>query len=146
MNTVNPFDEQPETPEPLTLREHEIEIRVRYQETDAQGRVHHATYINYFEIGRVEFLRAAGYSYRKLEADGIFLVVAEVSCNYFKGAMYDDILKLKTRVTRSRGVRVRHEYELTLDGELVVTGHTVVASVSPDGRVMRLPRWMILND
>ncbi len=146
MNTVNPFDEQPSTPQSLTLREHEIEIRVRYQETDAQGRVHHATYINYFEIGRVEFLRAAGYSYRQLEADGIYLVVAEVSCNFFRGAMYDDLLQLKTSVTRAKGVRIRHEYELTLDGETVVTGHTVVASVSPDGKVKRLPPWLVIND
>jgi len=127
------------------LKEHEIEIRVRYQETDAQGRVHHATYINYFEIGRVEFLRAMGRSYRQLEKDGIFLVVSEISCNYFRGAMYDDLLMLKTRVTRAKGVRITHEYELTLDGELVVTGHSVVASVSPDGKVKRLPSWLILS-
>ena len=145
MNTVNPFGEPSNTPAKLTLRSHEIQIRVRYQETDAQGRVHHATYINYFEIGRVEFLRAAGYSYRQLESDGIYLVVSEVSCNYFKGAMYDDLLQLKTTVTRSKGVRIKHEYELTLDGELLVTGHTVVASVSPDGKVKRLPTWLVME-
>ena len=55
--------------------EHEIEIRVRYQETDGQGRVHHANYLTWFELGRVELLRAAGHSYRELEAAGLFLVV-----------------------------------------------------------------------
>ena len=52
------------------LREHEIQIRVRYQETDAQGHVHHANYLNYFELGRVEMLRASGYSYREFEESG----------------------------------------------------------------------------
>ncbi len=50
--------------------EHEIQIRVRYQETDAQGRVHHSNYVNYFEVGRVEMLRASGRTYRDLEAAG----------------------------------------------------------------------------
>ena len=50
--------------------EHEIQFRVRYQETDAQGRVHHANYFTYFEMGRVEQLRAAGYDYRRLEEEG----------------------------------------------------------------------------
>src|SRR5262245_18441203 len=60
------------------MRQHEIQIRVRYQETDAQGRVHHANYLTYFEMGRVEFLRAMGHSYRELEASGVMLVVSEM--------------------------------------------------------------------
>ncbi len=143
VNPNSPSHLQP--PDSLSLREHEIEIRVRYQETDAQGRVHHATYINYFEIGRVEFLRAAGYSYRQLEEDGIQLVVTEVGCQYFQGAMYDDLLTLKTKVIRSKGVRIRHDYELRLGDELVVTGHTIVASVGKDGKVKRLPKWLTMD-
>ena len=142
---VNPIKHPLSPPTgPLSLTEHQIDVRVRYQETDAQGRVHHATYINYFEIGRVEYLRAVGYSYRQLEADGIHLVVTEISCNYFKGAMYDDLLRLTTRVRRARGVRIEHEYELTLDGELVVSGRSVVASVDPSGKIKRLPDWLQL--
>ena len=52
------------------LRHHEIEIRVRYQETDGQGRLHHANYLTFFELGRTELLRAAGYDYRQIEAEG----------------------------------------------------------------------------
>ncbi len=60
-----------------------MEIRVRYHETDGQGRVHHAQYLNFFERGRVEMLRAAGHSYRELEASGLLLVVTKMEIQYF---------------------------------------------------------------
>lgn len=125
-----------------SLHFHEIDIRVRYQETDAQGRVHHATYINYFEIGRVELLRALGFSYRKLEEDGIMLVVTRVSCDYFLPAQYDDLLRLRTSVLKARGVRIDHKYELFLKDELIAVGHSTVAAVNPQGKVIRLPAWL----
>ena len=59
-------------------REHEIQVRVRYQETDAQGRVHHSNYMNYFEVARVEMLRQSGISYRELEESGVMLGVASI--------------------------------------------------------------------
>ncbi len=103
---------------------HETDIRVRYQETDAQGRVHHATYANYFEIGRIEMLRSAGVSCRKLEADGLMLVVVHLECNFHKGAEYDDLLRLVTKVERARGVRITHSYRLFHGEELVADGKT----------------------
>jgi acyl-CoA thioester hydrolase len=130
---------------PTPLVEHEVQIRVRYQETDAQGRVHHATYINYFEVGRVEMLRASGRSYRQMEADGVRLVVVEAHCCYYKPAEYDDLLRLVTRLEHSRGVRVRHGYQVFRGDELLADGYTVVASVDPDGRVIRLPDWLRLS-
>ncbi|MEZ6109837.1 MAG: thioesterase family protein [Pirellulaceae bacterium] len=127
------------------LREHEIEIRVRYQETDAQGRVHHGSYINYFEIGRVELLRAAGHSYKELEQQGILLVVTELACEYYQGAEYDDVLRLRTTTARAKGVRIEHHYELTRDEQLIVRGRTTVASVDRTGRPRRLPEWLRMN-
>ncbi|MEM7457707.1 MAG: thioesterase family protein [Planctomycetota bacterium] len=125
---------------------HETEIRVRYQETDAQGRVHHGTYATYFEIGRVEMLRAAGVSYRDLEASGIMLVVAQLECNFHLGAEYDDVLRLVTKVERARGVRVVHSYQLFRGDELVADGRTTVASINAEtGEVVRLPRWLRLD-
>src|SRR5436190_18102952 len=82
---------------------HEIEIRVRYQETDGQGRVHHANYLTWFELGRVELLRASGHSYKELEAAGIFLVVAQVSVHYYLPAFFDDLLRLRTTTVRAKG-------------------------------------------
>lgn len=124
---------------PLT---HTIPIRVRYQETDAQGHTHHTTLINWFEIGRIEMLRAAGYSYRELEEAGILLVVTEVGCNYHSPTRYDDLVHLTTRVVHARGTRIRHDYEIRHDDRLVATGHTVVASVNPQGKPVRLPEWL----
>ena len=128
------------------LPEHEIQLRVRYQETDAQGRVHHANYFTYFEMGRVEQLRAAGYDYRKLEEDGVLMVVYEIGCRYLLPARYDDVLTLKTMTKRITATRIFHEYEVTRGGEGVVKGHSTLACVGRDGQVRRLPEWMTLED
>ena len=80
--------------------QHEIEIRVRYQETDGQGRVHHANYLTWFELGRVELLRAMGHSYRELEQVGIYIVVAEAALRYHLPAFFDDVLQLRTTAVR----------------------------------------------
>ncbi len=127
------------------ITEHEHSIRVRFQETDAQGHAHHTTYINYFEIARIEMLRAAGHSYRQLEESGIMLVVTEVNCQFFVPAKYDDLLKVVTRVVSAKGVRIRHEYEITLNETVVARGNTVVAAVGKDGKVKRLPNWLRLG-
>ena len=127
------------------LSQHETTLRVRYQETDAQGRVHHANYINYFEIGRVEMLRASGVSYRELEESGIMLVVTEVVCKFLKLAKYDDLLRLTTTIVRAKGARIEHRYEIVLNDELIVEGKTIVASVNRDGNVTRLPKWLQLT-
>jgi acyl-CoA thioester hydrolase len=132
-------------PSPVVPLEHEIQVRVRYQETDGQGRVHHTNYINYFEVARVEMLRASGRTYRDLEADGIMLVVTQVTCNYHRGADYDDLLTIKTTVTKAKGVRIHHHYEIFSNGELVADGDTIVAAVDPTGKVVRLPDWLRLD-
>ncbi len=124
------------------LRQHEIEIRVRYQETDGQGRVHHANYFAYFEMGRIELLRAAGLSYKELEQQGYLLVVADISCQYFLPADYDDVLRLRTTTECARGVRITHLYELFRGEELLAKGRSVVACVRRDGSVQRLPDYL----
>src|SRR6266478_5489 len=107
------------------LSEHEIEIRVRYQETDGQGRVHHANYFNYFEVGRTELLRASGHSYRQLEESGLMLVVAEISCRYFAPASYDDMLRVRTVTVSARGARIEHHYQVHRGHTLLVDGRSV---------------------
>jgi acyl-CoA thioester hydrolase len=124
------------------LTQHEIEIRVRYQETDGQGRVHHANYLTWFELGRVELLRAAGHSYRELEEAGIYLVVAEVTLRYYLPAFFDDVLKLRTTNVRANGARIEHQYEVVRSDELLAEGTTTVACINRAGRVSRLPQWL----
>ena len=125
------------------LTEHEIELRVRYQETDGQGRAHHANYLKWFELGRVELLRAMGHSYKDLEAAGVLLVVSEVHIEYFIGAEFDDLLQLTTSVERSKGARIQHRYEIRRGEQLIAQGRTTIACVDRSGRVSRLPAWLI---
>lgn len=125
------------------LHQHAHEFRVRYQETDAQGRVHHANYLTYFEMGRVESLRAAGHSYRQMEEEGVFLVVVEIACRYRRPAVYDDVLRLVTTIRRARGVRIWHEYEIFRGAELLVTGESVLACIDRRGELQRLPEWLL---
>ncbi len=127
------------------LETYQLEIRVRYQETDAMGRLHHANYINYFEIGRIELMRAAGHSYRQCEEQGIYLVVAEISCQYFLPAVFDDLLTLRTTTVRAKGARIEHHYELRHDDDLLATGRSLIACVSAEGKPRRLPTWASLT-
>ena len=124
------------------LTSHSIEIRVRYQETDAQGRVHHANYLKWFELGRVELLRAAGHSYRELEEAGVFLVVAEAQIAFHQPASFDDLLTLTTTTVKAKGARIEHRYEVHRGSELLATGTTTVACIDRSGRVARLPQWL----
>src|SRR5262245_40585518 len=123
------------------LTAHDIEIRVRYQETDAQGRVHHANYLKWFELGRVELLRASGHSYRELEEAGVYLVVAAATLNFLLPAVFDDLLTLRTTTVKAKGARIEHRYKVFRGSELLAEGTTTVACIDKAGRVCRLPEW-----
>lgn len=75
---------------------HEFRVRVRYAETDQMGVVYHGNYAQYFEMGRVEWLRNLGVSYRSMEESGIMLPVVSLTMNYKKPARYDDLLTVRT--------------------------------------------------
>ena len=124
------------------LKEHEIQIRVRYQETDGQGRVHHANYLTYFEMGRTELLRDQGLNYKRMEDEGLYLVVAEMQVRYFAGAVYDDVLRLVTRATRMKAATVEHAYAVYRDEELIVKATSRLGCVNAAGKVQRLPVWL----
>ncbi|MHB1037265.1 MAG: acyl-CoA thioesterase [Pirellulales bacterium] len=124
------------------VREHEIEIRVRYQETDAMGLLHHAAYFTYFEMGRTELLRAGGRSYRQMEEDGLLMVVAKIDCRYHQPARYDDVVRLRTTMTRVTAARVEHAYQLLRDGGLLAEGHSTVACIDRQGNIRRVPDWI----
>ncbi len=121
------------------LREHEIEIRVRYQETDPMGLLHHSAYFTYFEIGRTELLRAAGGNYRKMEEEGLLVVVVKADCRFRRPARYDDLLKIRTTITRVTAARIEHEYHILRDGETLAVGHVTLAMVDRQGNHSQLP-------
>jgi len=124
------------------LRQHEIDIRVRYTEVDPGGYLHHGNYFTYFEMGRTELLRASGHSYRRMEEEGYFVVVVRVECRYFRPAKYDETLRLRTTVTRITTARIEHDYHLFRDAELLAEAHVVMACVDGQGRPQRLPEWL----
>lgn len=124
------------------LEEFQLDIRVRYNETDGQARVHHAQYLNYFERGRVEMLRASGFSYKELEQSGLMLVVSQIKVRYLLPAEFDDELKLITRVLYARGARLEHQYQLYRGAELLVEADTEIACIDRQGKVRRLPSYL----
>lgn len=134
-------ENQPQAGSGVHIREHRIELRVRYAEVDRMGLLHHSRYAIYFEIGRTELLRVNGYEYRDLEQQGIFLVVARLSCQFRSPAYYDDVLALETRISELDTVRIHHGYRLTrpTDTRLIAEGETVLVHVDRQGRLQRLP-------
>src|SRR6267378_1163922 len=122
---------------------HEALLRVRYAETDKMGVVYHANYLIWFEIGRTEFCRARGFSYRDLEEDeNAFLVVAESYCRYKAPAYYDDELIVRTHITELRRRSLRFGYELVRvsDGVVIAEGETGHVVTDASGRVRSLPQ------
>ncbi|HEY2901139.1 MAG TPA: thioesterase family protein [Polyangia bacterium] len=121
------------------------EVRVIYGDTDQMGMVYYANYLRYFEIGRNEYLRDAGANYRAFEkTHGLFLPVVEAHLNYKRPARYDDQLQILAGLSAVGAASARFEYELRRlpDGELLVTGHTLHACITADGRVVRIPPEM----
>ncbi|MCF6280547.1 MAG: acyl-CoA thioesterase [Flavobacteriaceae bacterium] len=104
---------------------HEHEIRVRYGETDQMTYVYHGNYATYFEMGRVEWLRNIGTSYKEMESNGIMLPVLNLNVNYLKPAKYDDLLKLKTTLKKIPSVKIEFDFEISnQNNELLTTGYT----------------------
>ena len=120
----------------------EITIRVRYAETDRMGLLHHANYLVYFEQGRTELLRSHGLSYKDLEDQGFLLVLTKIEVRYRWPGRYDDVLTLKTIVTRTTTVRIDHRYELYCEGRLLAEGTSTLACVDREGRPQALPDYL----
>ena len=116
-------------------------VRVRYAETDQMGVVYHANFFIWFEVGRTDLLRAAGWTYREMEADGLSLPVIEAHCDFKQPARYDDELEVRTTGELMSPVRVAFSYEVVrpADGELLAKGRTVHATLDRSGRPSRLP-------
>lgn len=122
------------------MMEYTVCIRVRYGETDQMGVVYHPNYFLYFEAGRTELLRSAGVAYSELEKSGVFLVVTEASCRYRAAALYDQELRIVTRIERVGKATVSFSYRvLGPSGALLAEGHTELASVDAMKNPVRLP-------
>jgi acyl-CoA thioester hydrolase len=123
----------------------EIEIRVRYGETDQMGVVYHGNYAQYFEIGRVEWLRKFGVSYKQMEEEGVMLPVISLSINYKKSARYDDLIKVKTQLVKTPSATIEFNYEITnQNGDILTTGNTTLVFIDINrNRPTRCPQYLL---
>jgi acyl-CoA thioester hydrolase len=114
---------------------------VRYAETDQMGVVYYSNYLVWFEIGRTEWLRVTGWTYREMEADGLALPVIEAHCEYRLGARYDDEIEIRTTARPVSAVRLAFDYEIVrrADAAVLAIGHTIHATIDRTGRPVRLP-------
>ena len=120
----------------------DAQVRVRYAETDQMGVVYYGNYFVWFEIGRVELMRALGFEYKLMETeDDCFIVVAEASCRYRQSAKYDELLRVRTRISQAGNRVVKYAYEILrdTDGTLLASGETTHVICGRDGRPKQLP-------
>ncbi|MCK8601392.1 acyl-CoA thioesterase [Desulfoferrobacter suflitae] len=114
-------------------------FRVLYADTDAMGQAYYGNYLKWFEFGRAEWFRRRGMSYRRIEAAGIYLPVIEAHCCYKKPAFYDEVLSILTRFHFNGPARLRFDYQIKRNEELLADGFTVHVCVNRERKVLKPP-------
>jgi len=120
-------------------------IRVRYAETDQMGFVHHGNYAQYLEIGRLEWLRELGLSYKEMEEKGTMLPVYSLNLRFIKSAFYDDELTIETTIRNLPTARIEFYYEIfNPKGELITTADTTLIFVDMKSkRPIKCPQYIL---
>lgn len=122
----------------------EIEFSVRYSETDQMSFVYHGNYVKYFEMGRIAWLRKLGFSYKKMEEDGILMPVIDIKINFKKPALFDDKLKLITKLVRTPSYMIEFEFEIIKKENIISSGYTKLVFLnSVTNKPMRCPNLII---
>jgi acyl-CoA thioester hydrolase len=118
-----------------------LELRVRYAETDKMGVVYHSHYLIWCELGRTDYIREGGMSYREMEEAGIMLAVAEANIRYRAPARYDDLVRVETTLTdvSSRAVTFDYVISNVASGERLATARTLLVALDPSHHVVKLP-------
>jgi acyl-CoA thioester hydrolase len=126
------------------MHKHQIQVRVRYSETDQMGVVYHGNYIPYFEIGRVEWLRNKGVSYKIMEESGVALPIVSMTLNYKKPARYDELLTVTTAFKSQTSVKVEFDCEIHNEkNELLTTAHFILVFVDLlTGKPIQPPQYI----
>jgi acyl-CoA thioester hydrolase len=125
------------------MREHTIRHRVRYDECDPMGFVHHSIYLQYFEMGRTELLRQSGGRYRDMEDADTLVVVVRVDCRYKRPARYDDLIDIHTRIAKVTAAKIIHDYTITRDDETLVTATITLAVIDRQGKIQPVPKDLL---
>jgi acyl-CoA thioester hydrolase len=126
----------------VTLRPaHDLELRVRYAETDQMGVVYHANYLVWCEMGRTDFIRRCGVSYAEMERSGISLAVSELSARYHAAAHYDDIIRVRTSLGEVRSRMISFDYLISnaSTDKRLVSAQTTLISLDRSGKPIALP-------
>jgi acyl-CoA thioester hydrolase len=119
-------------------------VRVRFADTDAQGIAHNSSFLVWFEVARVEYLRAYAGGYQALRDSGVEALVLESFCRYLLPVRFDDELVIHTRCVDVRGARFRYEYAITRRDDRVAEGWTAHACVDATTlRPVRIPEWLV---
>jgi acyl-CoA thioester hydrolase len=114
-------------------------LRVRFCETDLMGIVHHATYLVYFEAGRVEWLRRRGITYADWTARGVQVPVASAEVQYRSPSRFDDVLSIETTLSKLRSVSLDYTYRIRRGEMLVAEGFTRLACIDAGHKLLRIP-------
>ena len=143
------------------MKKSSTKTRIRYSETDQMGVVYHGNYAQFFELGRTEWLRSLGITYKNMEMSGIMLPVISINFNFIKSALYDDILTIDTFLKKKPMVKIEFDYEIKnqakisffatifnhnnyQNGELICTGSSVLAFMnSKTMRPTRCPDYLL---
>ncbi|KQC28862.1 acyl-CoA thioesterase [Flagellimonas eckloniae] len=127
------------------MRLNSFSFRVRYGETDQMGVVYHGNYAQYLELGRIEWLRALGVSYRKMEENGIMLPVISLQIDYKKSALYDDLITVETCIKKQPMVKIEFDYKIYNEAkELLATANTVLAFMDKQtNRPIKCPEYIL---
>ena len=127
------------------MKKSSTKTRVRYSETDQMGVVYHGNYAQFFEMGRTEWLRSLGVTYKDMEKSGIILPVVSINLIFIKSALYDDILTIHTFLKKEPMVKIEFNYEIKnqLD-ELICTGSSVLAFIDTKNmKPTRCPDYLL---
>ena len=120
------------------------EVKVRFAETDAQGIAHHASFLVWFEVARVEYLERYAGGYQSIRDRGLEALTTEVQVRYHRAAYFDERLTVWARCVDVRGARFRYEYLITREGKIVADGHSLHATVERGTyRPTRVPDWLV---
>ncbi|QOD60822.1 acyl-CoA thioesterase [Polaribacter haliotis] len=127
------------------MKNSSTKTRVRYSETDQMGVVYHGNYAQFFELGRTEWLRNLGVTYKYMENSGIMLPVISLKCNFIKSALYDDVLTITTFLKKKPMVKIEFDYEIkNQNDEIVCTGNSVLAFInSKTMKPTRCPDYLL---
>ena len=127
------------------MKSHNTYVKVRYAETDQMGVVHHGNYADYLEIARLDWLDTLGVSYKSMEKEGVMLPVYEMHFKYIKSALFDDTLKIVTKLRKIPSVKIEFDYEIyNQEEELLTTASTVLVFMDVESRKpIRCPEYII---